>query len=77
MILLCSNRCKDSWTEFYLIFMTKDCLYNWIYSMFGDEAYQMPLLVGVVFSSSLIDEADVKMKCDFGCGQVIPTCNMN
>ena len=75
MILLCSNRCKDTWTQFYLIFMT---LYNWICSMFGDEAYQMPLLVGVVFfSSSLIDEADVKMKCDFGCGQVIPTCNMN
>ena len=37
MILLCSNRCKDTWTEFYLIFMTKDCLYNWICSMFGDE----------------------------------------
>ena len=31
--------------------------------MFGDQAYQMtPLLVGVAFASSLIDDADVKMK---------------
>ena len=30
MILLCSNRCNDTWTEFYPIFMTRDCLIGFV-----------------------------------------------